>query len=289
MNRSDDYGRRHRPDQQYGGYEEGYGNVPGDDRHWRRRDLSAGRYGNAGERNPYDAYDDGDARGGNEDPRNRGAWRQGRTAQLSGGWRSRGATVYYPGRPTYDESPDESSPHSPGYVSAYSSGYEDGYDAGTRTSNSPVPGRNERWSGTRSGYESGYERGYGSGQGSRHGSGYEDYGVESGRNFRQRPHMGDAVHGRGPEAYGRRAAGPKNYTRSDERIREEVCERLTHAPTLDVSDVMVAVSGSVVTLTGTVDNRRMKYEIEDLADDTYGVSDVVNQIHVRPYGVLASE
>ena len=101
MNRSDDYGRRRRPDQQYGGYEEGYGNVPGDDRNWRRRDLSAGRYGNAGERNPYDAYEDRD------DPRNRGAWRQGRTAQLSGGWRSRGAAVYYPGRSSYDESRDE--------------------------------------------------------------------------------------------------------------------------------------------------------------------------------------
>lgn len=285
MNRSDDYGRRRRPDQQYGGYEEGYGNVPGDDRHWRRRDLSAGRYGNAGERNPYDAYEDRDARPRDEDPRNRDAWRQGRTAQLSGGWRSRGATVYYPGRPTYDESRDESSPHSPGYVSAYSSGYEDGYDAGTRTSNAQMPGRDERWRGTRSGYEGGYERG----RDSQRGSGYEDYGVESGRNFRQRPRMGQAVRGRGPEVYGRRPAGPKNYTRSDERIREEVCERLTHAPTLDVSDVTVAVAGSVVTLTGTVDNRRMKYEIEDLVDDTYGVSDVVNQIHVRPYGALASE
>lgn len=273
MNRSDDYGRRRRPDQQYGGYEEGYGYVPGDDRHWRRRDLSAGRYGNAIERYPYDANDDGGSRWRNEDPGNRGAWRQGRTAQLSGGWRSRGAAVYYPGRTTYDEAIDESSPHSPGYVSAYSSGYEDGYDAGARASGRPMPGSDERWAGTRGNYE----------------TGYEDYGVESGRNFRQRPRLGEAAERRGPYANGPRPAGPKNYTRSDERIREEVCERLTHAQTLDVSDITVAVAGGVVTLTGTVDNRRMKYEVEDIVDDTYGVSDVINQIHVRPFGVLASE
>jgi|GEM_PF-672076 len=311
MNRSDDYGRRRRPDQQYGGYEEGYGNVPGDDRNWRRRDLSAGRHGNTNERNPYDAYDDGDdrdgrGRGGN--PRDDDAWRRGRTAQLSGGWRSRGAAVYYPGRTSYDESRGESTPHSPGYVSAYSSGYEDGYHAGAHTANAPLPrpeererrggqawrggrgqhdqygdrddrdDREQRWQGTRTGT----------------GSGYEDYGVTSGRNFRQRPRPGEAVQGRGPYAYGNARpngpkSGPKNYTRSDERIREEVCERLSHAQTVDVSDVTVAVSGGVVTLTGTVDNRRMKYEVEDIADDTYGVSDVINQIHVRPYGVLASE
>lgn len=283
-NRSDNYGRRRRPDEQYGGYEEGYGHVPGDDRDWRRRDLSAGRYGNGGERNPYDANE---GRWGSNDPRQAGAWRQGRTAQLSGGWRSRGATtVYYPGRSTYGEAQDESTPHSPGYVSAYSSGYEDGYDAASRSSSSQIPGRQERWAGTRGGYESGYEgdpRVQGNYRGNErgYGTGYEDYGVTAGRNFRQRPHLGESASGR--------AVGPKNYTRSDERIREEVCERLTHTPTLDVSDVTVTVAGSVVTLTGSVDNRRMKYEVEDIVDDTYGVSDVVNQIHVRPYGVLASE
>ena len=281
MKRSDEYGRRHRPDQQYGGYEEGYGPVPGDDRHWRNRDLSAGRYGNGGERNPYDPYatrDSRDPRGQNDDPRNDprndNAWRQGRTAQLSGGWRSRGATVYYPGRSTYDEAPDESTPHSRGYVTAYSSGYEDGYHAGSKSSREQPSGPDERWSGTRSGY----------------GGGYEDYGVEGGRNFRQRPRPGDSVERRGPYGYSSaRPAGPKNYTRSDERVREEVCERLADTPALDVSDVTVTVAAGVVTLTGTVDNRRMKYEVEDIADDTYGVADVVNQIHVRPYGVLASE
>ncbi len=284
MNRSDDYGRRRRPDEQYGGGEEGYGHVPGGDRTWRRRDLSAGRYGNAIERNPYDAYDDRDARGwpddARNDPRDANAWRRGRTAQLSGGWRSRGATVFYPGRETDGEALDESSPHSRGYVTAYSSGYEDGYQAGARSSqespSGPPSGPRERWAGTRTGYA----------------SGYEDYGVAAGHNFRQRS-RGSLTAGSARGVYGNtgdvRPAGPKNYTRSDERIHEEVCERLAHTSTLDVSDVTVAVSGGVVTLTGSVDNRRIKYEVEDIADDTYGVTDVVNQIHVRPYGVLASE
>ena len=47
--------------------------------------------------------------------------------------------------------------------------------------------------------------------------------------------------------------------------------------------------GSIVTLTGSVDNRRIKYEVEDIADDTFGVTDVINKLHIRPYGVLASE
>lgn len=275
MNRSDDYGRRRWPDQRYGGYEEGYGHVPGDDHHWRRRDLSAGRYGNTRERNPYDTDT-----WRNVEDRDNGAWRRGRTAQLSDGWRSRHATVYYPGRSVQDEARDESSPHERGYVSAYSTGYEDGYTAGARASRDEVPGPPERWQGTGGSYESGYEG-------------------DAVRTDRQRS-RGEPVYGQERvSAYGyerdtrgeqyARPTGPKNYTRSDERIREEVCERLAHAPELDVSEVTVTVIAGVVTLTGSVVNRRVKYRVEDIADDTYGVSDVVNQIHVQPYGVLASE
>ncbi len=66
-------------------------------------------------------------------------------------------------------------------------------------------------------------------------------------------------------------------------------ERLAHQSGLDVSEVDVTVMGSIVTLTGSVDNRRIKYEVEDIADDTFGVTDVINKLHIRPYGVLASE
>src|SRR5256885_12501149 len=40
--------------------------------------------------------------------------------------------------------------------------------------------------------------------------------------------------------------GPKGYRRSDERIREEVMERLTFSPDIDASDVEVEVQDGVV-------------------------------------------
>src|SRR5437868_3838690 len=56
---------------------------------------------------------------------------------------------------------------------------------------------------------------------------------------------------------------PKGYQRSDERIREDVCERLSHSSGLDVSEVEVTVMQGIVTLSGTVNDRRQKYRMED--------------------------
>lgn len=79
-----------------------------------------------------------------------------------------------------------------------------------------------------------------------------------------------------------RPVGPKGYTRPDERIREDLCERLTHAGRLDVREVEVAVSEGWVTLSGTVPVRAQKYRIEDIAASVYGVKDVENRIRVLP-------
>ncbi len=73
---------------------------------------------------------------------------------------------------------------------------------------------------------------------------------------------------------------PKGYTRSDERIHEDVCERLSHSG-LDVSEVSVNVAEGKVTLEGTVKNRRVKHAIEDCADDCAGVVDIDNRITVQ--------
>lgn len=75
--------------------------------------------------------------------------------------------------------------------------------------------------------------------------------------------------------------GPRGYQRSDERIRDQICEQLSYARGVDVSDVSVDVSHGVVSLTGTVRDRGQKYYIEDLADSAYGVTEVDNDIHVR--------
>ena len=75
--------------------------------------------------------------------------------------------------------------------------------------------------------------------------------------------------------------GPKGYRRSDERIREDVCEMLTRDPSIDASDIEVAVKEGEVTLTGNVSDRRMKHLAEDCAERCSGVRDVTNNIRVR--------
>jgi osmotically-inducible protein OsmY len=49
-------------------------------------------------------------------------------------------------------------------------------------------------------------------------------------------------------------AGPKGYERSDERLREVICERLTVDPDIDASDITVDVRNHAVTLRGLVDD-----------------------------------
>ncbi len=74
---------------------------------------------------------------------------------------------------------------------------------------------------------------------------------------------------------------PKGYRRSEERIREDVCDRIMQHRDVDASDVEVTVSGGEVTLAGTVGDRWSKRLIEDLAEDVLGVDDVHNRLTVR--------
>jgi hypothetical protein len=82
----------------------------------------------------------------------------------------------------------------------------------------------------------------------------------------------------------RRGRGPKNYRRSDERIKEDVNDRLSDDYYLDASDVEVAVENSDVTLTGTVNSRSDKRRAEDLAESVSGVSNVENRLRVKQSG-----
>jgi len=74
---------------------------------------------------------------------------------------------------------------------------------------------------------------------------------------------------------------PKGYRRSDERIHEDVCERLGHAHDLDVSEVEVEVREGEVSLRGTVPDRPQKRRAEDLAAEVAGVQDVHNGLRLR--------
>jgi osmotically-inducible protein OsmY len=75
--------------------------------------------------------------------------------------------------------------------------------------------------------------------------------------------------------------GPKGYTRSDERLKEVICEKLTDDPDIDASEISVDVTGQIVKLTGTVDDRATKYEVEELIERCGGVKDIDNQLRVR--------
>jgi hypothetical protein len=74
--------------------------------------------------------------------------------------------------------------------------------------------------------------------------------------------------------------GPKGYKRSDERIREDLCDRLSNTE-IDCSEVEVNVKDGEVTLLGNVKERREKHHIEDIADNISGVKDVTNNIRVK--------
>jgi osmotically-inducible protein OsmY len=102
--------------------------------------------------------------------------------------------------------------------------------------------------------ESGADRGWNIGQGSDYGPG------TSGQSFRGR--------------------GPKNYQRSDDRIREDVCERLTMDHDVDATEIEVQVQDGVVTLNGTVHERHAKRIAEDICESVRGVKDVQNHLRV---------
>lgn len=77
-----------------------------------------------------------------------------------------------------------------------------------------------------------------------------------------------------------RGRGPKNFQRSDDRIREDVCERLALDHDVDATEIEVNVNGATVVLSGTVHDRFAKRRAEDIVESVWGVKDVQNQIRV---------
>lgn len=119
------------------------------------------------------------------------------------------------------------------------------------------------------GYGDFTQGGYGESQGrhaqSGHGRGGSRFG---GREFQERV------------ARGFRGRGPQGYVRSDERIRDDIIDRLTDDDHVDASQILLMIEGGVVTLTGNVPERRMKHRAEDIAAGASGVREVRNEIRV---------
>ena len=126
----------------------------------------------------------------------------------------------------------------------------------------------------------------------------QDYGRDRARRMREGSErgwlerMGDEVASwfgdedaerrrRRDEERSHRGRGPRGYARSDDRIREDVSDRLTDDPYVDASDIEVTVSGGEVTLTGHVEHRAARRRAEDLAESVSGVSHVQNNLRVR--------
>ncbi|MEO0033425.1 MAG: hypothetical protein RIS94_3183 [Pseudomonadota bacterium] len=74
--------------------------------------------------------------------------------------------------------------------------------------------------------------------------------------------------------------GPSDYTRSDERIREDANDRLTDDWRVDARSITVTVDKGEVTLNGTVPTRPEKHRAEECVERISGVRHVQNNIRV---------
>src|ERR1700738_3708925 len=73
--------------------------------------------------------------------------------------------------------------------------------------------------------------------------------------------------------------------RTDSEIKRDVEAELQSDPTIDASDIAVAVKDGVVTLTGFVRSYSEKLEAEAAAKRVAGVAAVVNDIEVKLPGI----
>lgn len=82
-----------------------------------------------------------------------------------------------------------------------------------------------------------------------------------------------------------RGKGPRNYTRSDERILEDINDRLCDNPYIDATEIDVSISQGNVVLSGSVENRESKRLAEDIAESVTGVLNVENTLRVTKHGI----
>jgi osmotically-inducible protein OsmY len=256
------------------------------DRNWQDRDQHQGGQGHRGGWQGGEDFGQGE-RGqhhGAEDHQGRGSWGEGRESH--GGWQSGGQGQQQGGEWSrmgrYGEE---------GWQGGQSGGMGRWGQGGNYRMD-----RDYGQAGSRGDYgggsfgSSGYgSTGYGStGYGRGAGSSGRSYGQQQGeRGFWDRATdevsswFGDDDARRRRERDEHRGRGPKGYTRSDERIREDVNDRLTDDGWLDASDIEVQVASAEVTLTGHVNSREEKRRAEDIVEAVSGVKHVQNNLRVK--------
>jgi osmotically-inducible protein OsmY len=120
---------------------------------------------------------------------------------------------------------------------------------------------------------------------------YSQGGTEQGRFGRwgYESRIGQWGHEGRSQQGGHAGKGPQGYRRSDERIREDLCDCLTDHPEIDPSNIDVKVDNCTVTLSGQVDSREAKRLAEDIAEGITGVQDVRNELRVQRSAMGESE
>ncbi|MCD2178134.1 BON domain-containing protein [Rhizobium sp. C1] len=177
-------------------------------------------------------------------------------------------------------------------------GHAGTYDRSTYGGDHPRPGA-PRY-GRQEGYSDGFDQGYGDGGPT--GSGYARYAASGfypsdhpfqrggyartaypyQHSFRGREERGgQGYYGERRDEGEFRGKGPRGYQRADERIEEDVNDRLSDDHHLDASDIEVSVKASEVTLTGEVNSRADKRRAEDCVESVSGVTNVQNNLRVR--------
>jgi osmotically-inducible protein OsmY len=161
-----------------------------------------------------------------------------------------------------------------GYRHRYGGGYYEDHSRGGRSNTGGAYSNNEE-----EGYTQDIGRQHSNMQGNRNhiitGNRGSEYAQAMGN-------VGNRATGRGGTEGPHRGKGPRNYERSQDRIREDVCERLTDDAMLDATHVEVRVENNEVVLSGTVHNREEKRRAEDLAEAVAGVRNVENRLRVEP-------
>lgn len=134
------------------------------------------------------------------------------------------------------------------------------------------------------GYGSGFDRGTGNYGGAVHwGRGFGGVGATQGYAGTTLPEAGlftAEVWERGPY----RGLAPKGYSRSDERIREDICDELTRRSDIDPSRLTVRVENGDVTIEGTVRDLETRRLVDEVASRSVGIKQVHNELRVEGAG-----
>lgn len=82
-----------------------------------------------------------------------------------------------------------------------------------------------------------------------------------------------------------RGKGPRSYQRTDDRILDDINDRLCDNPYLDASDIELGIKEGEVILIGSVETREDKRLAEDIAENVTGVKNVENRLRVKLRGI----